>query len=68
VPGDFVAACGGDVLRTFSLIISRTRLCSSVIDGEKPDAVIVATGPQTYFGKVARSLAGQQVETASIRG
>src|SRR5208282_3021727 len=31
-------------------------------------AVIVATGPQTYFGKVASSLAGQQVETAFDRG
>ncbi len=31
-------------------------------------AVIVATGAQTYFGKMARSLAGQQVETAFDRG
>src|SRR5467141_2114946 len=31
-------------------------------------AVIVATGPQTYFGSVARSLAGQQSETAFERG
>src|SRR5205823_2860963 len=31
-------------------------------------AVIVATGPQTYFGNVAKSLAGQQVETAFERG
>src|SRR5467141_1863857 len=31
-------------------------------------AVIVATGPQTYFGSVARSLAGQQPETAFERG
>ena len=31
-------------------------------------AVIVATGLQTYFGKVARSLAGQQADTAFERG
>ena len=31
-------------------------------------AVIVATGAQTYFGKMARSLAGQQVETAFDKG
>src|SRR5258708_6337931 len=30
--------------------------------------VIVATGPQTYFGSVASSLAGQQPETAFERG
>jgi P-type Mg2+ transporter len=31
-------------------------------------AVIVATGAQTYFGKMASSLAGQQVETAFDKG
>jgi Mg2+-importing ATPase len=31
-------------------------------------AVVVATGAQTYFGKMASSLAGQQVETAFDRG
>jgi Mg2+-importing ATPase len=31
-------------------------------------AVIVATGGQTYFGRIARTLAGQQVETAFDRG
>jgi Mg2+-importing ATPase len=31
-------------------------------------AVIVATGAQTYFGKMAGSLAGQRVETAFDRG
>ena len=30
--------------------------------------MIVATGAQTYFGKVAKSLTGQQVETAFERG
>src|SRR3989441_1837694 len=30
--------------------------------------VIIGTGSQTYFGKMARSLAGQQVETAFDRG
>ena len=31
-------------------------------------AVIVATGAQTYFGKMARTLSGRQVETAFDRG
>jgi Mg2+-importing ATPase len=31
-------------------------------------AVIAATGGQTYFGKMARTLSGQQVETAFDRG
>jgi Mg2+-importing ATPase len=31
-------------------------------------AVVVATGPQTYFGKMASSIVGQQVETAFDRG
>ena len=31
-------------------------------------AVIAATGAQTYFGKMAHSLAGQQVQTAFDRG
>ena len=30
--------------------------------------VVVATGAQTYFGKVASSLSGQTVETAFERG
>src|SRR3989449_3710952 len=30
--------------------------------------IIIATGSQTYFGKMARSLAGQQAETAFDRG
>jgi Mg2+-importing ATPase len=31
-------------------------------------AAVVATGPQTYFGSMARSIAGQQVQTAFDRG
>ena len=38
------------------------------VESGSATAVIVATGAQTYFGKVARSLAGQQVETAFDRG
>jgi Mg2+-importing ATPase len=38
------------------------------VESGSATAVIVATGAQTYFGKVARSLAGQQVQTAFDRG
>jgi Mg2+-importing ATPase len=38
------------------------------VESGSATAVIVATGPQTYFGRVARTLAGQQVETAFDRG
>jgi len=38
------------------------------VESGSSTAVIFATGPHTYFGKVARSLAGQQVETAFERG
>src|SRR5208283_5742321 len=38
------------------------------VESGSATAVIVTTGPQTYFGKMASSLAGQQVETAFDRG
>src|SRR5579859_3832253 len=38
------------------------------VESGSATAVIAATGPQTYFGKMASSLAGQQVETAFDRG
>src|SRR5437870_4071311 len=38
------------------------------VESGSATAVIVATGAQTYFGKVARSLAGQQMETAFDKG
>src|SRR5438093_9875930 len=50
--------------------IERTNLCflGTSVESGSATAVIVATGPQTYFGNVARSLAGQQPETAFDRG
>ena len=46
--------------------IERTNLCflGTSVESGSATAVIVATGAQTYFGKMASSLAGQQVETA----
>ena len=50
--------------------IEHTSLCflGTSVESGSATAVIVATGPQTYFGKLASSLAGQQVETAFDRG
>ena len=50
--------------------IERTNLCflGTSVESGAATAVIVATGSQTYFGKMAHSLAGQQVETAFDRG
>jgi P-type Mg2+ transporter len=38
------------------------------VESGSATAVVVTTGPQTYFGKVASSLAGQQIETAFDKG
>jgi len=50
--------------------IERMNLCflGTSVETGSAIAVIVATGPQTYFGNVARSLAGEQPETAFERG
>ena len=50
--------------------IERHNLCflGTSVETGSATAVIVATGSQTYFGKVARSLVGQQVETAFDKG
>ncbi|MCX6909851.1 MAG: magnesium-translocating P-type ATPase, partial [Verrucomicrobia bacterium] len=47
-----------------------TNLCflGTSVESGAATAVIVATGPQTYFGKMAHSLSGQQVDTAFDRG
>jgi P-type Mg2+ transporter len=52
------------------LAIERTDLCflGTSVESGSCTAVIVATGPRTYFGKVARSLTGRQVETAFDKG
>ena len=50
--------------------LEHTNICflGTSVESGSATAVIVATGAQTYFGKVARSLAGQQVETAFDKG
>src|SRR5579872_7322230 len=50
--------------------IEHTNICflGTSVESGSAVAVIVATGGQTYFGKMARSLAGQPVETAFDRG
>jgi P-type Mg2+ transporter len=50
--------------------IERTNICflGTSVESGAATAVVVATGAQTYFGKMASSLAGQQVETAFDRG
>jgi P-type Mg2+ transporter len=50
--------------------IERTNLCflGTSVESGTATAVIVATGADTYFGKIARSLAGRQVETAFDKG
>ncbi len=50
--------------------IEHTNLCflGTSVESGSATAVIVATGGQTYFGKMASSLASQQVETAFDRG
>ena len=50
--------------------IERANLCflGTSVESGSATAIIVATGSQTYFGKMAHSLAGQQVETAFDRG
>jgi Mg2+-importing ATPase len=50
--------------------IERHNLCflGTSVETGSATAIVLATGLQTYFGKVARSLAGQQADTAFDRG
>jgi Mg2+-importing ATPase len=50
--------------------IERKNLCflGTSVETGSATAVIIATGPQTHFGKIARSLSGQQLETAFDKG
>jgi Mg2+-importing ATPase len=50
--------------------IERTNLCflGTSVESGAATAVILATGAQTYFGKMASSLAGQQPDTAFDKG
>jgi len=56
--------------RTNVQSIEHTNLCflGTSVESGAATAVIVVTGAQTYFGKLAGSLAGQQVETAFDKG
>jgi len=56
--------------RTNISSIECTNICflGTSVESGTATAVIVATGERTYFGKMARSLAGQQVETAFDKG
>jgi Mg2+-importing ATPase len=50
--------------------LEHTNICflGTSVESGSAMASIVATGGQTYFGRIARTLAGQQVETAFDRG
>jgi Mg2+-importing ATPase len=50
--------------------IEHTNLCflGTSVESGSATAVVVATGSQTYFGKMASSIANQQVETAFDKG
>ena len=56
--------------RTNISSIEHTNLCflGTSVESGAATAVIVATGTQTYFGKMATSLAGQQTVTAFDKG
>src|SRR5271170_989779 len=56
--------------RTNISSIEHSNLCflGTSVESGSATAVVVATGAQTYFGKMASSLAGQQVETAFDKG
>ena len=57
-------------LRSNVSSIEHTNLCflGTSVESGAATAVIVATGAQTYFGKMAKSLVGTQVITAFDRG
>jgi Mg2+-importing ATPase len=56
--------------RTNISSIEHSNLCflGTSVESGSATAVVVATGTQTYFGKMASSLAGQPVETAFDKG
>ena len=56
--------------RTNVSSIEHTNLCflGTSVESGAATAVIIATGTQTYFGKMAKSLTGTQVVTAFDRG
>src|SRR5277367_4847045 len=56
--------------RTNVQCIEHTNLCflGTSVESGSATGVIVATGAQTYFGKMASSLSGQQADTAFDKG
>ncbi len=56
--------------RTNVSIIEHNNLCflGTSVESGSATALIVGTGTQTYFGKMASSLSGQQVDTAFDKG
>jgi len=56
--------------RTNVSSIEHTNICflGTSVESGCATAVIIATGTQTYFGKMASSLAGQQTDTAFDKG
>ena len=56
--------------RTNVQSIEHTNLCflGTSVESGAATAVVVTTGAQTYFGKMASSLSDQQVETAFDKG
>jgi Mg2+-importing ATPase len=56
--------------RTNVQCIEHTNLCflGTSVESGSATGIIVATGAQTYFGKMASSLSGQQVDTAFDKG
>ena len=57
-------------LRTGASSIEHTNICflGTSVESGSATGIIVATGHQTYFGKMAASLATQQVDTAFDKG
>jgi P-type Mg2+ transporter len=56
--------------RTGTSPLERSNLCflGTSVESGSATAIILATGAQTYFGRIARTLAAQQVDTAFDKG
>ena len=52
------------------VLLERHNVCflGTSVESGTAKAVVIATGPNTYFGHIARSLAGEQEETSFDRG
>lgn len=68
-----IAGKGGDVQRAEpqnKSLLERSNIClmGTTVSGGTARAVVVATGSQTYFGSLAKSLVGSRTQTAFDRG